>query len=128
MKTTKEQTAIITLDVIFITDGVKRDEAGDIDLSFQTCADHAEIKKFCVYSKNFGKQKLVVTMQLTYIFDAAEAITAKDLERGLEMFPFEKIDPDFCPEADRVEVKKVKLFEMERDVKKSGRYSFGRAS
>lgn len=57
------------------------------------------------------EQTVVLTIEATYILKGKDRISEKDQQRGAEMFPIETIDLNVCPNADHVEIKKIKVFE-----------------
>lgn len=57
------------------------------------------------------EQTVVLTIEATYILKGKDMLKPSDVARGNEMFPLEKIDLDVCPNADHVDIKKIKVFE-----------------
>ena len=63
--------------------------------------------------RNTKEQTVVLTIEATYILKDGALIPPSVLERDPQMFPIEEIDLNVCPNADHVEVKKMKVFERE---------------
>lgn len=58
-------------------------------------------------------QTVVLTIEATYVLRENECLKPGCFENGAEMFPIEALDPNVCPNADDVHVKRVKVFEMD---------------
>lgn len=59
------------------------------------------------------EQTVVLTIEATYILKGDKMVPASATEREPQMFPIEEIDLNVCPNADHVEIKKIKVFERD---------------
>lgn len=75
-----------------------------------------EIKKTDV--KKEKTQTVVLTIQATYVLKDGKMINP-DFAKAPDKFPLDSIDLNVCPGADKVDIKKLQVFETEE--KKGGK-------
>jgi len=63
-------------------------------------------------------QTVVLTIQATYVLKGDDMINP-DFAKAPDKFPIETIDLDVCPGADKVDIKRIQVFET--DEKKGGK-------
>ena len=62
--------------------------------------------------KTTKEQTVVLTIQATYILKDGQLINP-DFAKAPDKFPLNTIDMNVCPGADKVDVKKIQVFERE---------------
>lgn len=83
-----------------------------------TTAKKPANKKTDVKSAKEKTQTVVLTIQATYVLKGDDMINP-DFAKAPDKFPIETIDLDVCPGADKVDIKRLQVFETEE--KKGGK-------